>query len=115
MWEVAVAVVLIGIIFYFLNLVKNFDEEHGALKLLFLFGSFFLMLISINLTVEFATWQEASANIISGLTTFYLVCLWITILTVGYMVVYWIFKLLLKLGTITDKKKSKFNFISKGE
>lgn len=111
MWEVAIAVILIGTIFFFLNLVKNLDEEHIALKLLFLFGSFWLMLVGLNLTISFAQENSAAASIISGLTTFYQVGLWVTIFTGGYMVIYWVAKLLMKFGYITDDKK-KFHFIS---
>lgn len=116
MWEVAVAVILVGTIFFFLNLVKNFDEDHVALKLLFLFGSFWLMIVGLSLTIEFAEWHNAATPIINGLTLFYRVGLWITILTTGYMFVYWIAKLLLKFGAIADKKSKwdkPFHFIGK--
>ena len=111
MWEVAVAVILVGTIFFFLNLVKNFDEDHVALKLLFLFGSFWLMLVGLNLSIDFAQWHNAAVPVINSLTTFYQVGLWITIFTGGYMVIYWVAMLLMKFGYITSKKESKFHFI----
>ena len=78
-----------------------------------MFGSFWLMLVGLNLSINFAIENSATDPVINSLTTFYQVGLWITIFTLGYMVIYWIAKLLLKFGTIGSKKK--FNFISENE
>jgi hypothetical protein len=114
MWEVAIAVVIIGAIFYFLKLSNQFDDEHVALKILFLFVSFFLTIIGLGLAVEFADWHGASAGVISNLSLFYQVTVWILIFTFGYFIIYWIFKMLIHFGVITDKNKV-FHYINKSK
>jgi len=112
MWEVAIAVVIIGAIFYFLKLSNQFDDEHIAMKILFLFVSFFLTIIALNLAVELAIGNEATEGVIGSMTLFYQVTLWILVFTFGYFIIYWIFKALIHFGVLTDKSKV-FHYIKR--
>lgn len=114
MWEVAIAVVVIGAIFYFLKLSNDFNEEHVAMKILFLFVSFFLTIIAMNLAVEFAEAHSASAGVIDTLTLFYQVTLWILIFTFGYFIIYWVFKGLVHVGLLSEKNKV-FHYINRNK
>src|SRR3972149_3624873 len=104
-YEIAVAIILIGIVSFLAYLSKSMDNEHFALKFGFFCLSFFMLLLGINYAKLLAVDNGASVNIQNMIDTAYIVFVWTSILVLAYMLVYYITKVIAFFKLRNEQKK----------
>lgn len=104
MWEVGISILFIGIIWLFYKFSSELSEEHAAIKLLFLFLNFFLIIVGGNLMIQIAKFNGADTSLIDNLQTFYNVLIWVTTFVVGYFIIYYVYKVLISLNVLKRSK-----------
>jgi len=93
-WEVAVSIIVIGVIFFYLYLSKLISDDHDMITMLWIFGAIILVWVATNTAIEIGIANTASADIQLMLQRFYIINVWIAIFTFGYFILYYINKAL---------------------
>lgn len=106
--ETAVAIIFVSIIYLFMKIGVNLDEEkHAALKLLFILITIWLGVGGLGLAKNLAitdtlTFSDGSLNILDGL---YNATMIIAVVVSMYFVIYYIYTVFGLFGGLVNKRK----------
>jgi hypothetical protein len=89
-WEAGVMMAGVGILWFLGILLVNTDDEHAFIKLFYLLIGVWLCVPIINLGLQFAIADGASAAIQHSISIIYMVVLWIARIVTIYFVLYYL-------------------------
>lgn len=93
-WELAISAIIMGTAFLLIYLSGILNKEHGALKLLFIGVSLFVILIALNMNTSIieannSTLQDTTiTSFISSTNSAYRSMMWVIIFTLAYFFIY---------------------------
>ena len=101
--SIAVAIIVIFVIsVYFFILAKLFTErqftEHGMIKLMFFMIAFWILLIPLNVAVQFNDDQGGPAAVTDNVNTLYRVMIYLNYFITVYFVLWFLVQMLKKIG-----------------
>lgn len=105
MWEVAIALIFVGMAWMFASLALTLDKEHAPLKLLFLLFTFFILILGINVAIKMTT---AGTQVYNLMLYTYRPLIYITIFTVFYFVIYFIYKTVLAINIRKEYERESY-------
>jgi len=92
-WEISIVLSLVGVAFSLFYMGSNFDKDHYALKLLFLFVGLFLLLANLGILPSIIEANSATigagiaANLQTSINQAYVGLLWSTIFCIAYFMI----------------------------
>ena len=93
-WEIAIVLSLVGVAFALFYMGSNLQNDHYALKLLFLFLGLFLLLANLGILPTIIQANSAtigaatSDKLESSINTTYYGLLWSTLFVIAYFMIY---------------------------
>lgn len=94
LWDLGIMIAVLGAAWFFYKLSRDLAEDHTALKLLFTFMTFWLIILAVGLALSIANGVGATAGIITNLTSGYRIVLYTLIFAVCYILIYFVKKTL---------------------
>lgn len=98
-----ILVVIFVIIVYFFLLINLFTAraftEHGLIKLLFIMIAFWILLLPVNMAVQYNDANGGPAVVTEHLETLYQIMVWLNSFIVVYFMLWFIVQILKKIGT----------------
>ena len=91
-WELALITGSVGLLFFYVQILKNLDETHMPLKFFMLLISMYTSLLTVQLIRGIAQENLVSPNsILSSLDILYYLAIWATIVVSSYMILYYLY------------------------
>ena len=98
---VILAVIFVIIVYFFLliNLfVARSFSEHGLIKLLFIMIAFWVLLLPVNIAVQFNDANGGPANVTTMLELLYQIMIWLNSFIIVYFMLWFIVQMIKKIG-----------------
>lgn len=99
-----ILVVIFVIIVYFFLLINLFTAraftEHGLIKLLFLMIAFWILLLPVNMAVQYNDANGGPVVVTEHLETLYIIMVWLNSFIILYFMLWFIVQLLKKIGAV---------------
>lgn len=113
-WEVSVAIILVGIVFFFIKLAEFLTGDewfHRSVRLLLILLSVWLVVIGANTCIELAVANAAPADLENQFHIFYSVVVYVAWIFTFLFVLYFIYQIFMAFRI--DKKQKSEDILGK--
>lgn len=105
--EIAISTIVVGSILIFWMNGLEMNDKHPGIKLLFNLMSLWSVVLGANIAIEMAIGDALTADVISNLTTFYNVVLWVVIFTTAYWVFMFIKDVVMNMTYFKNRQRNE--------